>query len=251
MVFAPYLYRGVVTSFQLLPGVQTTLPRLDTAAGFINHNAPAPLRHRTEQVRTSGGAAVHFWKKEWDGLTKNGGSGTMRVNEGGFGLVPYLFRGIVTAHPRSHYHLGLHLTCIEGLLLPPAGDLCLSSLLVLYLCRGIVTSLVIVIFDRDTLHLTYVKGLLLLLFNFFYNNISYTLPVRGLKTAPPKREGAVKLFLRSSLNYSRSLAIFLLGADNAKQNRRPADNKREHNDLGASPILRGACHEVHSPDQTA
>ena len=97
VVFAPYLYRGVGTSFQLLPGVQTTLPRLDAAAGFINHNAPAPLRHWTEQVRTSGGVAVCFWKKEWGGLTKNGGSGTMRVNEGGFGLAPYLCRGIVTA----------------------------------------------------------------------------------------------------------------------------------------------------------
>ena len=83
---------------------------------------------------------VCFWKKEWGGLTKNGGSGTMRVNEGGFGLVPYLFRGIVTSTSAfSLSHLGLHLTCIEGLLLPPAGDLCLSSLLVLYLCRGIVT----------------------------------------------------------------------------------------------------------------
>ena len=50
-------------------------------------------------------------------------------------------------------------------------------------------------------------------------------------------------------NASRQLSIFEQITRNKTEDRPMI--KREHNDLGASPILRGACHEVHSPDQTA
>ena len=96
-------------------------------------------------MRTSGEVAVCFWKKEWDGLTKNGGSGTMRVNEGGFGLVPYLCKGIVTRScgcllPKKC----LHLTYVKGLLPAEKG------------APG----------TTGTLHLTYVEGLLQFNFNY-------------------------------------------------------------------------------------
>ena len=59
-------------------------------------------------------------KKKWDGLTKNGGSGTMQVNWGGFALAPYLCREIVT--------------------FPVAPVAAPIWLLAPYLCREIVTT---------------------------------------------------------------------------------------------------------------
>lgn len=46
------------------PGVQTTLPRLDAAAGSIReHNAPAPFKYRAEQVRPPAGLRYVFEKR--------------------------------------------------------------------------------------------------------------------------------------------------------------------------------------------
>ena len=73
-------------------------------------------------MRTSGEVVVCFWEKEWGGLTKNGGSGTMRVNEGGFGLHLTYVKGLlpttITYDVNSCF---LHLTYVEGLL--PQADL--------------------------------------------------------------------------------------------------------------------------------
>ena len=107
-----------------------------------------------------------------------------------------MVEGLLLCHEAMVLHLNsLHLTCVEEFLHLFDFDAFAFSCLLL--------------------HLTCVERLLR---SFLPNDFvesedsSYTLPVRGLKTAPPKREGAVKLFLRSSLNSSRSLAIFLLGA---------------------------------------
>ena len=140
-------------------------------------------------MRTSGEVAVCFWKKEWDGLTKNGGSGTMRVNEGGFGLVPYLCKGIVTRScgcllPKKC----LHLTYVKGLLPAEKG------------APG----------TTGTLHLTYVEGLLLGPCEIKVNNIYLHLTRPRTKNRSSQKGRSGQTFLRSSLNSSRSLAIFLL-----------------------------------------
>ena len=91
-------------------------------------------------MRTSGEVAVHFGKKEWGGLTKNGGSGTIRINEGGFALHLTYVEGLLRKLFEEIDNVGnLHLTYVEGLLLAQTAELYQTVILAPYLCRGIVT----------------------------------------------------------------------------------------------------------------